>query len=140
MAVPQVSCEADRNFNSVVSFGKKRKKRQTVADLEDLLKKYHDAKLSGNIELDDEEQGSMIDQSTISGSYTILEKQDEAAEAKGSGDSKISLPLDIKKVSILSSPAIPGNELNDNMKNTKSNGSLNCDRKYKYLFSLKDHF
>ena len=130
ITVPQVSCEADRDFNSVVSFGKKRKKRQTVADLEELLKKYHDAKLSGNIELDDEEQGAMIDQSTISGSYTILEKQDEAAEAKGNGDSKVSLPLDTKKVPILSSPTILGKELNDNVNNTKSNGNLNCDRKY----------
>ncbi|KAE9554658.1 hypothetical protein FO519_002145 [Halicephalobus sp. NKZ332] len=122
-----VSCESDRDFNSVVSFGKKRKKRQTVADLEELLKKYHDAKLSGDVESDEEEQGAMIEQSTISGTYTILEQGDDAAEAKGNNDSKVSLPLDAKRIAILSSLPTIGNGLNDNLNETASNGNSNCD-------------
>lgn len=49
-----MTCEADRDFNSVLSFGKKRKKRQTIGDLQALLEKYHDAKLSGNVVLGEE--------------------------------------------------------------------------------------
>ena len=82
----------------------------------------------------------MIDQSTISGSYTIIEKEDEAAEAKGNNDSKVSLPLDIKKVPIFTSPIIPEKNSNNNVSDIKSSGNLNCDRRYYYLFLLKKRF
>ena len=55
-----MTCEADRDFNSVVSLGKKRRKRQTIGDLQTLLEKYHDAKLNGNVVLGDEPNSDVI--------------------------------------------------------------------------------
>uniref|UniRef100_A0A7E4ZV77 PAN domain protein n=1 Tax=Panagrellus redivivus TaxID=6233 RepID=A0A7E4ZV77_PANRE len=109
-----VICELSGTDNTTLSYGR-RKKRQTVADLQNLLQKYHDAKLKGDILLDDGEEeedvdeaqtaessGSTLEQSVISGTYTILENDIQAAEAKGSNESKTSLPLDLGIVPVQS--------------------------------------
>uniref|UniRef100_A0AC34RIN7 Uncharacterized protein n=1 Tax=Panagrolaimus sp. JU765 TaxID=591449 RepID=A0AC34RIN7_9BILA len=129
-----VTCESDRDFNSVLSYGKKRKKRQTVADLQNLLKKYHDAKINGNIQVgeepEDDDSSTVMEHSTISGTYTIIENDKEALEAKGTNDSKVSLPLDLAKASLPVIPSIINNLEVENA--TEKSGMLDCDSLFSF--------